>query len=220
INPFVIDPCSFEEKLRRHSLRDWSHVEEFRTDAVRYEPDTVGRQIVAELKKNQRLPVGHDPLVGSCERPFVRPHVIRMLPNTILPPKIICATLLRFPAHRVIATFFQTVHGHDVWRTRLRATPPSLRAVPKAEGGMNVDNVELVSRFLNVSRNSLRKFHGPKTVRPPLFWEQVFEEHWLHAMPQLPQFLDRLRCRGCGTGKNTRLALTYQSLAASHRRAP
>src|SRR5260370_31031133 len=74
-----------------------------------------------------------------------------------------------------------------VGRPRLRATPPSLRAVPKAEGGMNVDNVELVSRFLNVSRNSLRKFHGPKTVRPPLFWEQAFEEHWLHALPQIPQ---------------------------------
>src|SRR5260370_10290585 len=143
INPFVIDPCSYEEKLRRHSLRDWSHVEEFRTDAVRYEPDTVGRQIVAELKKNQRLPVGHDPLVGSCERPFVRPHVIRMLPNTILPPKIICATLLRFPAHHVIETFFQTVHGHDECRTRLRATQHTLRAVPNTASNIIVQTLEL-----------------------------------------------------------------------------
>src|SRR5260370_11367169 len=166
INPLVVNPCSNEEKSRRDSLRKGPRVEKLGPDAVRHEPDAVRPQVVAELKKKQRLQVGHDALVGSGERPSVGAHVIRMLPETILPPKIICPAPLCLPAHRVDSALFQTVHRHHIGRSCVISAQPALRAIPEAKGCVNIDNVKLSLFFLNVSTNPPLKLYYTQPASP------------------------------------------------------
>src|SRR5260370_39966767 len=99
------------------------------------------------MKKEQSLPVCHNTLIRVLERPPVGRHVIKMLPHTILPPKIICASFIRFPAHCVISTLLKTVHGHPVRRASLPTPPPPFSALPQPQTSMNIDHLEFRPHF-------------------------------------------------------------------------
>src|SRR5712691_3100 len=152
------------------------------------------------MKKEQSLPVCHNTLIRVLERPPVGRHVIKMLPHTILPPKIICASFIRFPAHCVISTLLKTVHGHHVRRASLRTAPPPLCAIPEAERSVNIDYVEFRSHFTHIISNPFRKFGGSKPVGPFLLRQQVLEKNGLHAVSQLIQLLRKVVDNPCDPG--------------------
>ncbi len=74
---------------------------------------------------------------------------------------------------------------------------------------MNIDYVEFLARLLNVFRNSLRKLDGAKTIRPPLFRQQIFKKQWLHAVSQLIQFLRQVVDNPCDPGLGFPLRSRY-----------
>src|SRR5690242_9647046 len=152
INPFMVDPRSDEEQSGRYSLGKSSGVKELWAYAVRNKPYAVWRQVVAKLKKDHRFPVRHDALIGCLERPAIGRHVIRVLPNAILPPEIIGATLFGLSTHGIVASFFKPMHGHYIGRASLRTEPPSSSAVPEAKWRVNVDDIEFVPLFIHIFR--------------------------------------------------------------------
>src|SRR5439155_26341342 len=94
-------------------------VKEYRPDAIRYEPNSIGSQFVTQLKKKQTLAVCHNALIGRHEGPAIGRHVIDVLPHAIPQSEKIRATFGSLSAHRVIPALFKAVHGHHVWRACL-----------------------------------------------------------------------------------------------------
>src|SRR5467141_1326145 len=114
--------------------------------------------------------------------------MIDMLPDAIPPPEIVGAPFTSFAPHCIIPPLFETVHGHDVGRSRLRTPPSPLCAIPKAKGCMNIDYVEFLACLLNVFSDSPSKLNSAKTFRPCLPGHQVFKKYGFHAVSQLAQF--------------------------------
>ncbi len=133
--------------------------------------------------------------------------MIDVLPDTILPVKIICAPFFRFSFHRVVAAFLQTMHRHNVGRTCLRAAQPPLCAIPKSERRMNIDHVVPGSLFPHIVSNCSCELDSTKTVWPLLLGQQVFKKQRLHAVTQIAQFL----CQVVYNARHTGFSLPRRS---------
>jgi len=134
IDSFVVDPRSDEEKPGRNSTskgiaRGRIPVQRRSARAIR-DPEVN----CSAIEERAGLPVCHDALIGSLDGPPIRRHMIEALPRAILPPEIVRATFYWPPCHRVIPALLETVHGHNVRRTRVRTAPSPLHAIPEPNG--------------------------------------------------------------------------------------
>ena len=153
-----------------------------------------------QFKKEQCFPVCHNTLICGFEGPAIGRHMIKALPHPILPPEIIRVSFSRFSSHRVISPFLETMHSHHVRRTRLRLVVSSLRAIPKTERRMDIDDVVFGSYLPHIFRDSSRKLDRAEAIRPRLRRQEVFKKKRFHAVPQVAQFPREIVDNSCDPG--------------------